>query len=356
MLSADVKENAMQHNLIDTLQALVSIPSPTGYTERAERYLMDRLTAMGFAPKRLNKGGVLCSLPCEHSADKGLLLSAHLDTLGLMVRAVKSNGRLRFTQLGGFPLQYVEQENVLVHMDDQRALEGTVRMNEPAVHGRRDLDTAARTDETMEIVLDAPVFTRQDTEKLGVRAGNFISLAPRFTRTELGYIKSRHMDDKASCALLLALAEAVAAGEVALRRPVHLLFTCYEEVGHGAAAAHPQNIVDMIAVDMGVVADDLGTNEHKVSICVKDSGGPYHHGLTQELVSLAQKNNLPYATDIYPYYGSDAGCALRAGYDYRCALIGTGVAASHGYERIHEEGLFATLALLKAYLREGKIG
>lgn len=345
----------MQHHLIDTLEKIVSIPSPTGYTEQAERYLSEQLAALGFAPARLRKGGVLCSIPSEKNREKGLLLSAHLDTLGLMVRSVKANGRLRFSPLGGFPLQYVEQENVFVHLDDGRTVEGTVRMNEPAAHGRRDLDSAPRTDETMEIVLDAPVFCREDTQKLGVRAGCFVSLTPRFTRTAAGYIKSRHMDDKASCALLLALAQAIASGEIVPNRPIHLLFTCYEEVGHGAAAAHPENIVDMIAVDMGVVADDLLTNEHKVSICVKDSNGPYHHGLTRELIVLAQKHGLPYAADIYPFYGSDAGCALKAGYDYRCALIGTGVAASHGYERIHEEGLFATLNLLKAYVQEGEI-
>ena len=336
--------------LKDHLGELCRTPSPTGMTHLAERLLMATLTQLGFSPWQSHKGAVFCRL--NEGAGAGILLAAHIDTLGLMVRAVKGNGRLRITQLGGYPLQYAEQENVTVFCGDDRQIPGTLRMNQPAAHANKDLRTAERTDESMEVVLDMRTTTKEETERLGVRAGDFIALDPRFTCSGEGYIKSRHLDDKASAAVLLTLAKAFQQGAARCERPVYLLFTNYEEVGHGAAGGHPEGITDMIAVDMGVVGDDLQTDEHKVSICAKDSGGPYNRALTQALRDTADKHGLAYAVDIYPYYASDTGAALGAGLDYRHALIGPGVAASHGYERVHEDGLWNTLMLLTAYLGE----
>lgn len=337
-------------SMIQTLETLVNIPSPTGFTKQAEDFIVKELKEMGYAPYQSNKGAVYVQLNPGVEGE-GVLLSAHVDTLGLMVRSVKGNGRLRVTTLGGFPLNYAEQECVHVHLRNGESLEGTLRLNEPAVHASREIGKTERSDENMEIVLDYVVNTKEETESLGVAAGDFISLEPRFRRSGDGYIKSRHLDDKASCAILLELARRYKNGEWAANRPVHLMFTNYEEVGHGASAAHPEGIVDMIAVDMGVVADDLTTDETKVSICAKDSTGPYSHALTSQLVEKAKANELDFAVDIYPFYGSDASAALNAGYDYRHALIGPGVAASHGYERIHERGLQNTLQLLEAYLQ-----
>lgn len=343
----------MAHELLkyitDRLEELANTPSPTGCTHLAENYIIKELASLGFKPYKSFKGAVLCKIN-DGSETNGILLSAHIDTLGLMVRSIKANGRLRFTKLGGFPLQYVEQENVKVLTRCGKAISGTVRMNEPAVHGRTDLDSAERSDSSMEVVLDEKVSSKADVEKLGISVGDFIALEPRFMHTESGFIKSRHMDDKAASSVLIGLAKAFSDKILTCKRPVYIMFTNYEEVGHGAAAAHPLCISDMIAVDMGVVADDLGCNEHKVSICAKDSSGPYDYDLTGELISLANENSLSFAVDIYPFYGSDASCALRAGYDYRTALIGPGVAASHGYERIHEEGLENTFRLLLAYI------
>lgn len=336
--------------LIDTLEHLARTPSPTGMTHLAEQLLMQRLGALGLASWQSQKGAVFCKL--NQAEGDGILLSAHIDTLGLMVRAVKSNGRLRITQLGGYPLQYAEQENVTVFTRADREIPGTLRMNQPAVHANKELRTLERTDENMEVVLDMRAAAKEEVEALGIRAGDFIALDPRFTRSGEGFIKSRHLDDKASAAVLVALARAFAQGEAACSRPVYLLFTNYEEVGHGAAGGHPQGITDMIAVDMGVVGDDLQTDEFKVSICAKDSSGPYHRGLTARLADTAEKEGLQYAVDIYPYYASDTSAALGAGLDYRHALVGPGVAASHGYERVHEDGLWNTLRLLWAYLRD----
>lgn len=337
----------MQH-CIETLEALVNTPSPSGFTAEAEAFVMRHLRASGYEPWQSNKGTVYARL--NEGEGDGILLSAHVDTLGFMVRSIKSNGRLRVTTVGGFPLQYAEQECVHVRTRDGQSFEGTLRLNEPAVHASREVGKAERTDETMEIVLDQRVGSQEDTEKLGIQAGDFVSLEPRFRRSGDGFIKSRHLDDKASCAILLELARRFRDGECTCKRPVYLMFTNYEEVGHGASAAHPEGITDMIAVDMGVVGDDLTTDETKVSICAKDSTGPYSYGLTDALVKTAREKELDFAVDIYPYYGSDTNAALVAGYDYRHALIGPGVAASHGYERVHIDGLTQTLRLLEAFL------
>lgn len=335
--------------LTDTLGDLARTPSPTGMTHMAESLLMERLSALGLKSWQSHKGAVYCRL--NEGEGDGILLSAHIDTLGLMVRAVKANGRLRVTQLGGYPLQYAEQENVTVFTRQGREIPGTLRMNQPAAHANKELRTQERTDENMEVVLDMRVTTKEETEALGVRGGDFIALDPRFVQSGEGFIKSRHLDDKASAAVLVALAKAFVQGDAACNRPVYLLFTNYEEVGHGAAAGQPDGITDMIAVDMGVVGDDLETDEYKVSICAKDSSGPYHRGLTSALADVAEQEKLRYAVDIYPYYASDASAALSAGRDYRHALIGPGVAASHGYERVHEDGLWHTFRLLQAYLK-----
>ncbi len=342
--------NAHLPFLLDTLETLATTPSPTGMTGQIEALLMETLKGLGHAPWQTKKGAVLAKL--NEGEGEGILLSAHIDTLGLMVRAIKGNGRLRITQLGGYPLQYAEQENVQVFTRAGKIIPGTLRMNQPAVHANRELNEAKRSDESMEVVLDMRVSNKEETEALGISAGDYISLDPRFVKSGDGFIKSRHMDDKASAAVLVTLARAFIKGEATCRRPVFILFTNYEEVGHGASAGHPAGIADMIAVDMGVVGDDLTTDELKVSICAKDSRGPYNRALTGSLIDTAIKHALSYAVDIYPFYGSDTDAALSAGHDYRHALIGPGVSASHGYERVHEEGLWNTLALLWRYLKD----
>lgn len=336
--------------ILDHLKALVNIPSPVGMTEKAEQWVMERLKALGFVPWQNKKGGVFVQI--NQGEGPGILLTAHIDTIGLMVRSVKSNSRLGFSRLGGFPLQYVEQENVLVHTAWGQEYPGTLRLNEPAVHANDDLAEVKRTPDTMEIVLDLQVKTKEDTLARGISAGDYISLDPRFKRSGEGFIKSRHLDNKAAAAVVLALAKAFKDGEAACPRPVYVLFSNYEEIGHGASSAHPEGIEDMIAVDMGVVGRDLTCDEYQVCICAKDIRGPYHRALTQALVKTAKANGLAYSTALYPYYYSDTTAALTAGYDYRHALIGPGVAASHGYERTHEEGLWNTLLLLKHYLAE----
>jgi len=332
------------------IKALCEIPSPTGLTKNAEQYLLNALTEMGYAPHRTPKGTVICDIGGE---GKPLLLSAHVDTLGGMVRSVKSNGRLRYTKIGGYNDNAIENENCLVHTRDGRTCSGTVQTTKASSHVYGDTTDMKRSDETLEIVLDEIVHSAEDVRALGIETGDFISWDARTVITESGFIKSRHLDDKASSGILLALAKMVKDGEVTLARNVHLMFTVYEEVGHGASGCLPKQIDDMIAVDMGCVGDDLACDETMVSICAKDSAGPFNYDLTNELVTLAKENGLKYALDIYPHYSSDTATALRAGMEARHALVGTGVFASHGYERTHKQGVENTLKLLAAYVQKG---
>ncbi len=326
---------------------LCRIPSPSGFTGKVQNYLVQELESLGFTATLSNKGSVLA---CLGGKGNDLVLAAHVDTLGAMVRAVKSNGRLRFTKIGGYPENNIENENVIIHTREGKTYTGTVYINGPAAHVYKDSGSSKRDDSTMEIVIDEVVKTQKDTLKLGISVGDFVSLDARTILTESGFIKSRHLDDKASAGILLGLAHMVKDGKLKLNRKVTILFTTYEEVGHGAASGIPEGTQEMISVDMGAVGDDLETDEYKVSICAKDSGGPYDYDVTGELIRLAKEHKLNYAVDIYPFYGSDVEGALCAGYDIKHGLIGPGVFASHGYERTHTKGVENTLKLLKAYI------
>lgn len=337
----------MTEQILKYIKDLCETPSPTGYTKRAEKYLMEEFEKMGYKPYQNHKGNVI--VPIKEGTENGLLLSAHVDTLGLMVRSIKANGRLRVTALGGYPLAYGEQENVTIITRSGKEYTGVFRINEPAVHGSTDPKEISRDDKNMEVVIDEITNSAEETEKLGISAGDFIAYDPRF-RVDNGFVKSRHLDDKASAGVLMALAKDIKENNININRPLYLAFTIYEEVGHGAASGHPEGITDMIAVDMGVVYDDLKTDETKVSICAKDSSGPYNYDLTNELIEEAKANDIDYAIDIYPLYGSDASAAVASANDFRHALVGSGVAASHGYERTHVNGLNGLYKLLKSYI------
>ena len=330
----------------EQLKALTSIPSPTGFTRAVTDYVMKALEEMSFAPERSTKGNVLVCLGGE---GEPLVLASHVDTLGAMVRSIKDNGRLRPTTLGGHQWSTADGENCTVHTRDGRVYTGVVLNTEPSSHVA---DEKVETlEKNMEILLDENVDTKDDVAGLGIQTGDIIAMDPRTVITKSGYIKSRFLDDKLSASVLLGLARAVAAGEVKLARKVSLLFTVYEEVGHGGAFV-PADTCEMISVDMGCVGDDLGCTERMVSICAKDSGGPYNYELVSALADTAKRLSLDYAIDVYPHYGSDVEATLRAGYDIRHGLIGPGVYASHNYERSHMDGVRNTYELLRAYVGE----
>jgi len=332
---------------VKSILALCKIHSPSGYTMEATEFLMSEISAMGFAPKKTRKNAVICELGGKV---RPLVLAAHIDTLGAMIRSIKGNGRIRFTPIGGYAGGFVENENVTIHTRKGKKFTGTIHLINAAAHTFKNTATMERNEENLEIVIDEIVSNEKETIKLGISPGDFISFDPRTVYTKSGFIKSRFLDDKASAGILMALAKAIADKEIKPSRKVYVMFTNYEEVGHGASSGIPTDTEEMISVDMGAVGDDLKTDEYKVSICAKDSGGPYDYEITNKLVEIANKAKIDYALDIYPYYGSDVEATLRAGYDIKHGLIGPGVFASHSYERTHKKAIKQTLELLKQYI------
>ena len=323
--------------------ALLSIDSPSGFTARAADWVKNVFEAMGFDAKITTKGGVLVDLGGENAAD-GLLLEAHMDTLGAMVAQVKGNGRLRLTPLGGMNANNTEGENVRIYTRSGKVYEGTCQLCNASVHVNKDYDSAKRSWDTVEIVPD------ETAKELGIQVGDIVCFEPRTRRTENGYLKSRFLDDKLSVGILMGLAKFIRDENITLKRRVYLHITAYEEVGHGGSASVPEGITEAISVDMGCVGEGLNCTERQVSICAKDSGGPYSYDLVGKLIASAQKSGADFAVDVYPYYGSDVEATLRSGFDIRHGLIGPGVYASHGYERSHMDGVMNTLKLLWGYL------
>ena len=331
-------------------EALLNIDSPSGYTTKVTQYLLDELTSLGYEPYRSVKGGVVVSLGGKDKED-GLFLEAHVDTLGAMVAEIKSDGRLRVTNIGGMNANNAEAENVRVHTRDNKIVEGTCQLINPSVHVNGDYDKTDRKWSTVEIVLDEPVESKENVDNLGIQVGDFVCFEPRFRVTESGYIKSRFLDDKLSAAALLAYAKYLADNSITPERAVYLHFTVFEEVGHGGAASVPEGVTEAISVDMGCVGEGLTCTEREVSICVKDSGGPYHYDVVGGLIDAAKQSGAHYALDVYPYYGSDVECTLGAGHDIKHGLIGPGVFASHGYERSHKRAVESTLKVIATYVK-----
>lgn len=330
--------------ILRQLRALTAIPSPTGFTDKVAGYVFSELQGMDFAPEYSNKGNVICTLDGD---GRPLVLAAHIDTLGAMVRSVKDNGRLRPTTLGGHQWSTADGENCTVHTRGGKTYTGVVLNKEPSAHVADE--KVEQKEENMEILLDENVSSKADVAALGIQPGDYIAMDPRTVITGSGYIKSRFLDDKLSASVLLGVAKAVHDGNIRLKRKVTLMFTVYEEVGHGGSHI-PSDTEEMISVDMGCVGADLGCTERMVSVCAKDSHGPYNYALTSALAAIAAEEGIAYALDVYPHYGSDVEASLTAGYDIRHALIGPGVYASHNYERSHTEGVEATFLLLNAFL------
>lgn len=333
--------------ILEQLKKLLEIDSPSGFTDRVTDYLVEEYTRLGYAPVKTKKGGVLVDLGGEGN---GVLTMAHVDTLGGMVAEIKDNGRLRITPVGGLNSNNIETENVRIYCLDGSILEGVVQLEDASIHVNKDYQTTERSFDKIEILLDEPVSSKEDVKKLGLENGAFVCMDTRFRLTDSGYIKSRFLDDKLSTAILLGYARYVKQEKVALSRKVYHHITVFEEIGHGACASIPQDVEELLSVDMGCVGKGLECSERQVSICLKDSRGPYHYQTVKALIKAAKAAGVDYAADVYPYYGSDADAALMAGVDARHGLIGPGVYASHGYERAHVDGVKNTFALLKAYL------
>jgi len=334
--------------ILKWLEKLLNTASPSGFCNDIMSLLKQEMDRLKQSYEITPKGNMIVTIDGEQS-NEVLGLSGHVDTLGAMVRAIKSNGMLRITPIGGYAMQTIEGEYCLIHTRDKKVYEGTVLSTKPSVHVYPDARDMKREEANMEIRIDETVSSKEDVERLGIAVGDFISWDARTKILPNGWVKSRHLDDKASVAALLGIIELFARKQIKPKQTTKIIFSTYEEVGHGTAHI-PADIVELIAVDMGALGDDLSATEHDVSICAKDSSGPYDYNMTSKLIELAKANDIKYAVDIYPFYGSDASAALRGGSNIRAALIGPGVHASHGMERTHAEAIYNTAALLIAYM------
>ncbi len=328
---------------------LLAIDSPTGYTAEAAAWVKKTFTDLGFFAEITRKGGVVVDLGGTDS-ENGLWLEAHTDTLGGMVAEIKGDGRLRLTALGGMRAENGECENVRVHTRDGKVIEGTLQLCNASVHVNGGYSGTPRNFDTTEVVLDEDVTSADDVRALGIEVGDIVAFDPRTRVTASGYIKSRFLDDKLSVGIMVGFAKYLRDNAITLPRRTYVHVTVYEEVGHGGCGSVPAGVTEAISVDMGCVGAGLSCTERMVSICAKDSGGPYSYDVVGGLIAAAKATEADYAVDVYPHYGSDVEATLSAGYDIRHGLIGPGVYASHGYERSHIDGVWNTLKVLCGYL------
>ena len=342
----DIKVN--KNFLLDTAKEILMCDSPSGFCYEVMEKVKNIAEGFGYKFEYTNKGCGVITIEGE-SDEKTIGLSAHVDTLGAMVRSVTSSGTLKFTVVGGPTVPTLDSEYCKIRTREGKIYTGTFLSTSPSTHVYKDASSKSRDAENMEIRIDEVVKSKEDVNALGIFPGDYIFIDPKTTVTESGFLKSRFIDDKGSVASLLALLELLHRGGRKPKYKTKIMITVYEEVGHGASYI-PQDITEMLAVDMGCIGDDLSCTEYDVSICAKDSGGPYDYNMVTDLVNLAKENNLDYVVDIYPQYGSYVGAALRGGNNIRGALIGPGVHASHGMERTHYSALENTVKLVYLYI------
>ncbi|MBQ2745988.1 MAG: M42 family metallopeptidase [Lachnospiraceae bacterium] len=335
--------------IVEQTKKILSIDSPSGYTKKVAEYVMNEYRALGYEPRLTVKGGILVEIGGNKASD-AVLLEAHIDTLGAIVTEIKGNGNLKVSPIGGMNANNAEAENCRVITRFDGVYEGTLQLNNASTHVNGEYDNTSRKFSSMEVVMDENVHSKDDTEKLGIMAGDIVAFDPRTVETKSGFLKSRFLDDKLSVGILLGYAKYLKDNNITTDRKIYHHITVYEEVGHGGSASIPEGVTEVISVDMGCVGDGLTCTEYQVSICAKDSRGPYNYDVVTNLIKSAKDNEIDFAVDVYPYYGSDADAALTSGYDIRHGLIGSGVYASHGYERTHRDGIENTYKLLKAYL------
>lgn len=339
-----------KQNILKKLEELLNISSPTGNTGKAVNFLEEEFEKLNLDIVKNNKGNLMVSIP-GRDASKEITVSAHIDTLGGMVKEIKSNGRLKLTQLGGYSYNTIEGEYVEIETMDGDIYTGTVMTTKASshVHGA-ELDKLERNISNMEIRIDERVETKEDVLELGINVGDFISFDPRTRVLDNGFVKSRHLDDKAGVIAILFMLKEIIEKDLTLNYTTNFFISHYEEVGHGSSASITDRTFEFLAIDMAAPGEGQTSDEFSVTICAKDSTGPYDLSMRKRLTELAKANGLNYKVDIYPFYGSDASAALRAGHDMKTALIGPGVDASHSFERTHIEAIENTIELGLLYL------
>lgn len=340
----------LKYTLKKTVE-LLAIPSPVGYTHMAIEWVRKELESLGVKKYNITKKGALIAYVKGKDSNYKKMISAHVDTLGAVVKKVKKNGRLEITNAGGFAWGSVEGENVTIHTLSEKTYTGTILPIKASVHVYGDaVREMSRTEETMEVRIDEDVKTAEDVLKLGILQGDFISFDPRTRVLENGYIKSRHLDDKLCVAQILTYLKYLKDNKLKPKTDLYIYFSNYEENGHGVSV-FPEDLDEFIAVDIGLAAgEDAHGDEKKTNIVAKDSKSPYDYTLRKKLQEVADKNKIQYTVGVYNRYSSDATAAISQGFDFKYACIGPNVDATHHYERCHNDGIVETIKLLIAYL------
>jgi putative aminopeptidase FrvX len=335
---------------INLIKDLVSIPSPSGNTTKVISFVEEFLKECQVETYRNRKGGLIATIPGANT-QQHRMLTAHVDTLGAMVKEIKSSGRLKIDLIGGFKYNSIEGEYCQIETSSGHIITGTILMHQQSVHVYKDAGKAERNIDNIEVRLDEKVHSADEVRALGIEVGDFVSFDPRVEVTDSGYIKSRHLDDKASVGILLQLIKQVITDKIVLPYTTHFLISNNEEIGYGGNSNITPETVEYLAVDMGAMGDGQSTDEYTVSICAKDASGPYHYELRKRLVQLCENNDIQYKIDIYPFYGSDASAAIRSGHDIVHGLIGPGIDSSHAFERTHQSSIENTTKLLYHYIQ-----
>lgn len=335
--------------ILEITNKLIQIPSPSGYTRKVMDFVENELKKFNISYDFTKKGAIIASIQGKNNNYKKMI-SAHVDTIGSVVKKIKSNGRIELTNIGGLVWGSVEGENLKIVTIEGKEYEGTLLPNKASIHiYNKDAQTLLRTAETMEVRLDQDVKNAEDVAKLGVRPGDYVFYDPRTRLTESGYIKSRYLDDKLCVAQVLGYIKFLGDHKIAPNSDLYIYFSNYEEIGHGISL-FPSDLDEFIAIDIGLANNGMNGDEKKVSISAKDSKTPYDYQIRQKMIKLADENNIKYTIDVYNRYGSDASVSIMNGFDCKIACIGPAIDASHHYERTHIEGIAETVKLLLAYL------
>ncbi|MDF2892465.1 MAG: family metallopeptidase [Clostridia bacterium] len=336
---------------LEIMQKICTTPSPTGMTTDVMKVIEAEFNKLDMEVSYNNKGGLITYYKGKNrTAAKAI--AAHADTLGAMIKEIKGSGKLAITTIGGYIPQSIECENCVIHTSEGKTYSGTFYTSKPSVHVHKDAGTHERTIEGIEVIIDEKVFSVADVKDLGIDVGDFISFDSRFRITESGFVKTRHLDDKASVAIILGACKYMKENNIIPKNDIQIFFTSHEEVGHGASHGIDDSVSELLCVDMGALGMGQNSDEYTVSICAMDGGGPYDYELRSRLVQLAKEAGAEYKVDIYPFYGSDGGAALKAGRNLKVGLIGPGVYASHSYERTHIDSILNTAKLLIAYMQQ----
>ncbi len=334
--------------LRERLAELLEIPSPSGYTDVVVRHVSEELERLGLEVELTRRGAIRARMAGEKRQPARAVV-AHVDTLGAQVKRLKANGRLELVSIGHWSARFAEGGRATV-FSDRGAYRGTILPLKSSGHTfGEEIDTQETGWRHVELRIDAWSYGEKDLRRLGIDVGDIVAIDPAPEFLDNGFIVSRHLDDKAGCAVALASIKAlVESGE---KLPVDLfwLFTITEEIGHGASSILAHDIAAMVTIDNGTTAPGQNSDEFGVTIAMADMVGPFDWHLTRKMVDLCRENDIRFQKDVFRYYRSDSASAIEAGADVRTALVCFGIDSSHGYERIHMHALRSLAELITVY-------